>query len=303
MHQRLYGFLRSVFRAVPRYALPKFILMWRNMSVFERVHGYRFDIDHPRTFNEKLQWYKFNYFDARMLECVDKLGFKDFARERLGEDFSPKTLGIWTDIDALEKDWDSLPERFCLKSNCMGSSLGVLIITNKSDVSFDAIKPRVRSWLKKKNTSVNSTYKVCRHVKPNIFAEEYIGQNDSLCDYKFYCFDGKPYCANATIRHFRHGKILDGGIAFYDRDWNVLRGNVAGRTCTVVEKPARLDEMLEIAGKLSEGFPFIRVDLYYVDSRIYTGETEFYPGGGFGKYEPYEFDLEMGEQFVLPRKK
>lgn len=302
MKNQLLNNMQSVLRVIPRRFFPRTFLMKHNMSQFEKSQGYNFDIEQPRSFNEKLQWYKFNYSNERMTECVDKLAFKSYVQKCLGKDLSPKTLGIWTDIDALETDWDSLPNQFCLKSNCMEMNSGVMIITDKTNKCFDEIKSQVRKWLKKGYTSVNSLYKVYRNVKPVIFAEEYIGRDNSMIDYKFYCFDGKPYCSNATTRVFREREgILDEGIAFYDNEWNVLDGNVAGRTRKIVEKPTCLEEMIEIAAKLSEGFPFMRVDLYCINQRVYTGEIEFYPGAGFGKYEPYEFDLKLGNQFVLPR--
>lgn len=290
-------------RMFPVRLLPKSYLKLCLMFLFAYHQGYRFDVDHPTSFNEKLQWYLLNYSDERMPECVDKLAFKSYVKSRTGRDLSPKTLGVWTDLDALARDWASLPRQFCLKSNCMAQNVGVIVITDKASVRFDTIRPQVRKWLKKRYTAVNTMHRGYRSVTPRIFAEEYVGRDASLVDYKFYCFDGKPYCSNATTRVFRDGAILDAGIAYYDNDWNVLEGNVAGRPRRVVEKPACLDEMLDIAARLSSGFPFLRVDLFCVGERVYTGEVEFFPGGGFGKYEPFAFDLELGEQFVLPRVK
>ena len=37
-------------------------------------------------------------------------------------------------------------------------------------------------------------------------------------------------------------------------------------------KPQNLDLMLEIASRLSTGFPQMRVDLYEVDGKVYFGE-------------------------------
>ena len=46
------------------------------------------------------------------------------------------------------------------------------------------------------------------------------------------------------------------------------------------EKPARLTEMLRVAEKLSEPFPFVRVDLYEHDGKVVFGELTFTPGAG-----------------------
>ena len=43
-------------------------------------------------------------------------------------------------------------------------------------------------------------------------------------------------------------------------------------------------EMLQVCRKLSEGFPFVRVDLYNSDGKVVFGELTFSPAGGTGKY-------------------
>lgn len=56
--------------------------------------------------------------------------------------------------------------------------------------------------------------------------------------------------------------------------------------------------MVEIARKLSEEFPEVRVDLYNIDGKIYFGELTFYDGSGYFHYDPDEFDFEMGRCFT-----
>lgn len=58
--------------------------------------------------------------------------------------------------------------------------------------------------------------------------------------------------------------------------------------------------MLRIAEKLSEDFPYVRVDLYSVDGKVYFGELTFYPWSGYVQFSPDEFDYLMGENFILP---
>lgn len=55
--------------------------------------------------------------------------------------------------------------------------------------------------------------------------------------------------------------------------------------------------MIELARILSKDFPFVRVDLYNVDGKIYFGELTFYPASGYGFFNPDSFDFELGKQF------
>lgn len=66
----------------------------------------------------------------------------------------------------------------------------------------------------------------------------------------------------------------------YDADWNLIDLQIKfpkGHE-RVFEKPANYEEMLYVAGKLSEGIPHVRVDLYNVNGKIYFGEMTFFMG-------------------------
>jgi hypothetical protein len=54
--------------------------------------------------------------------------------------------------------------------------------------------------------------------------------------------------------------------------------------------------MLALAEKIAHFVdnPFVRVDFYDVDGRVYFGEVTFYPEGGLGKFKPVEWDYIMG---------
>lgn len=65
-------------------------------------------------------------------------------------------------------------------------------------------------------------------------------------------------------------------------------------------KPEKLDEMVRLAEVLTNGIPFVRVDFYYVEGKIYFGELTFYPGAGFEKFDPEEWDYKLGELISIP---
>ena len=71
---------------------------------------------------------------------------------------------------------------------------------------------------------------------------------------------------------------------------------------TKLKKPDNFEEMIKIATDLSKDFPYVRVDLYNHDGKIYFGELTFFPESGYYDFEPDEFDFILGEKFVLPQK-
>lgn len=67
-------------------------------------------------------------------------------------------------------------------------------------------------------------------------------------------------------------------------------------------KPDNLDEMLEVARKLSKDKAHVRVDLYEVEKHIYFGEFTFYTGAGFIPFDPVEYDKVLGDMLKLPQE-
>jgi hypothetical protein len=57
--------------------------------------------------------------------------------------------------------------------------------------------------------------------------------------------------------------------------------------------------MIDVASRLSEGFDFVRVDLFNVDGRIYFGELTFTPSAGWIRFEPPEWNLRLGKLWAM----
>lgn len=69
---------------------------------------------------------------------------------------------------------------------------------------------------------------------------------------------------------------------------------------TQPEMPKHFDEMLRIAERLSQGFPFLRVDLYEINGRVYFSELTFISCSGWMLIEPEEWDYIIGSWLELP---
>lgn len=61
--------------------------------------------------------------------------------------------------------------------------------------------------------------------------------------------------------------------------------------------------MVKLAEKLSKDIPFLRVDFYEINERVYFGELTFYPASGFEKFKPEEYDKILGDMLELPKEK
>ena len=121
-----------------------------------------------------------------------------------------------------------------------------------------------------------------------------------LSDYKIHCFNGVPKVILVCRNRFSEDGMTED---FFDTEWNhldVKRPN-HGNSKEYIPRPDKLDEMLELASALSQNIPFLRVDFYIINHKIYFGELAFYPASGFCKFIPESFDYEMGSWLQLPK--
>lgn len=269
-------------------------------DIWKNKMGYELDLEHPRTFNEKLQWYKLYYHHPDMPQCVDKVTFKDYIAEQLGDGYTAKLLRVWRSPD--EVNFDGLPERFVVKSNCQDNGRYIAIIRDKNRFDFSALEEEIKEyWFNPMNLLINGFCSAYHTLKPMVFVEEYIEQPAlTPDDFKLLCFGGVPKFFSVATEHFL--KPENYPIGYYTTDWNWFQVQSGQheiyRNAT---KPKHLEEMIDISRKLSHDFPFVRVDFFDTDEKLYLAELTFYPGGGFAKYDPPEFDMYMGNMFQMNR--
>lgn len=259
--------------------------------------GERLNLKNPQTFNEKLQWLKLYDRKPEYTTMVDKYAVKQIVAEKIGDEYIIPTLGVWECFDDI--DFDALPDRFVLK--CTHDSGGLVIVRNKDELDKQAAKKKIEACLRTNYYDVGREWQY-KDVPPRIIAEEYMQDadgSDYLTDYKIFCFHGEPKVI-LTVRggHEDESKTRR---RMYDVDWNKYEVGLYGKPVeTVAEpRPARLEKMLELSRKLSEGMKHLRVDFYVVGDRIFFGELTFYHMNGMGKFSPESFNLLLGSFLKL----
>ena len=100
------------------------------------------DLKRPKRFSEKIAWYKLNYRDERMTQCVDKHQKKQYLKERGLEEYLPKTLQVRDRIE--DVDFDDLPGAFIIKcNNGYGNNV---IVRDKSKMDKATIYKTFNEW-------------------------------------------------------------------------------------------------------------------------------------------------------------
>lgn len=266
-------------------------------QIFKEKLGYDLNLENPRSFNEKIFWFKLNYHNPLVTKCCDKYAVKDYVEEKLGPGYVIPTIQSWEKAEDISLA--QLPDKYVLKVNW--SSGYNIIVKDSSTISEAEIKEKAAKWMLPQANSYYQTFNWgYKHMKPMIYAEEYMEQFDGqLYDYKFYCCNGRAkFLFIATNREKKSTLTYD----FFDMDFHKLDFYYGGRGHSQVEleKPCFYEEMIKCAEKLAEPFPFVRVDFYETGDRFYVGEMTFYSGGGILPFTPKEWDYKLGEYILLP---
>lgn len=66
--------------------------------------------------------------------------------------------------------------------------------------------------------------------------------------------------------------------------------------------PENFDKMKKMSELLASDFPFVRVDWFEVDGKIYFSELTFTPSGALLDVEPREYDLIWGKKLDINAK-
>ena len=256
--------------------------------------GYFPNLDHPSTYSEKIIWLALHYKNPLIARCADKYEMKAFVRERLGEDCSVPTIGVYESVNDIP--FDALPDRVVFKSTAGWSAKQVILFQRGKTGNLDRIKSKMAAWLYPWNAYYyNNLCITDEKIVPRIIVEEMIGNGRWITDYKVYCFNGQPQMLLIVTDRGNQERRTFVRLS----DWTVLPiKRKSARIDPDVKRPEALERMVEAAKKLSEGVPFVRIDFYLENGRMYVGEMTFTPGL-FLTVSPPEWDQKLGNLLDL----
>ena len=274
---------------------------WMIRFQYRMKTGHRLNLKKPQRYSEKVQWYKLNYRNDLMPQCVDKYDVREYVKSCGLEEILNECYGVFDFPE--EIDFDALPDKFVLKDTLGSGGNSVIICMDKSKLDIPAVMEQMRGWVK-----INHRVKTGGREWPysagkphRIIAEKYIesdADKGGLIDYKFFCFQGRAeflyVIADRDIGN-------DGAFGIYDREFHKLNCSRIGERPLErdIPKPEHFEEMMQMAERLSTVFPHARIDMYDSDGNILFGEVTFYSGSGYIRFDPDEMDQYFGEFFQL----
>ncbi len=264
------------------------------LSMWYAIHmGKEINWNAPRTFNEKIQCLKLYGVTDLMRKLTDKYLVREWVEERIGKEYLIPIYGVWNEFKKI--DFSALPQRYVLKCN-HGCGYNYIVRDAAQFNKIDA-KEKFDRWINEDYGYVGGLELQYHNIYPRIIAEEYMeNENESLYDYKFWCFRGKVefvmYLCDRSVKLKMNN---------YDVNWNLLPFTYDYSNTTYdVPRPANLEKMITIAEELAKDFEFVRVDLYHLnDGSIKFGEMTFTPASGICKWNDEDTNTYLGSLFEV----
>lgn len=254
--------------------------------------GRRLDLKNSQRWTEKIQLYKMRYRNPLLLQCVDKYSVRDYVRNKGLGNHLVNLYGVYNNVDDIP--FDDLPNSFVLKTTGGGGGLNVAIVKEKKNQNIDVIKKNLASWQETVGSQGGREWAYSGIKASRIIAEELLINRENpdagVEDFKILCFNGAPnYIIVDKDRFIDHKRNI------YTTTWERVDVTTDhNQFYPDYPKPNNLNEMLDIATILSQDFPFVRVDLYNIDGKVYFGELTFYPWSGYVQFIPDSFDFTLG---------
>lgn len=258
---------------------------------YKYITHHKLNLKNPVRYTEKLQYLRLFIYpkDKDVIRCAGRVGVRDYVKEKGYEGCLIKCLGVYDNFDDI--DFSSLPNRFVMK--CSHASGFNLIVKNKNELDLKAAKKKFDKWLKT-DYGKKTVERHYSSIKPQIIIEEYIGSDDSLpIEYKIHVFNGiarNLYTVTGRGKDIRYDQLYIDWTPFDESQFNGWN-----KSDEIPAKPSNFDEMVKIAEDLAKPFPFVRVDLYDVDGKIYFSEMTFTPAKGTLIFDDDKADFIQGE--------
>jgi hypothetical protein len=255
----------------------------------------KLNLTNPTNFNEKIQWLKFNELNNDIYtRCADKYKVREYISSKGCGEILNEIYGVYDNPQDI--DYAALPERFALKCN-HGAGYNI-ICSDKSSLDVDKTNRQLSKWLSEDFSShfIEPQY---RKIERKILCEKFIENERGGFpdDYKFYCFNGKPYAVMVCVGREK------GTPKFYyfDMNWNPLPFEDTVKLINKYDLPEMPDgfvKMKQYAMKLATDFKFVRADFYLLNGEVIFGELTFTPSAGLD-VSLQEADAILGGQLRL----
>jgi hypothetical protein len=257
--------------------------------------GQKLKLTKPELYTEKLQYLRHFVFpkDPLVIRATDRVGVRDMLIEKGLKKYLIPSYGKYARFKDIP--WQRLPSQFVLK--CSHGSEFNHIVLDKNKVHLPTLKRQFKRWLKQ-DYGVKTLQRHYSPIPRQIIIEKYLGLETSLpIEYKIHVFHGQAkylYVVTGRGADIRYTHFLINWTPFPGAQFNGL----IPADYPVIE-PDAFKTMIQLAEKLGSSFPFVCVELYSIQGKIYFSELTFIPANGSLKLLDPNVDAQMGAWLTL----
>ena len=258
---------------------------------YKYITHHKLDWKKLSRYTEKLQYLRLYVYpkDDLVSKCAGRVGVREYVKEMGYDELLIKTYGVFDRFEDI--DFNKLPNSFVMK--CSHGCAMNYICYDKNKINYEELKKKFNKWMKT-NYGKKTVELHYAKIKPQIIIEELMLENGKLpTEYKIHVFNGV-----AKNLYVVTSRGVDIRYNNYYIDWTPFDGsqfNGWKKTDYPLKKPSNFEKMVIIADKLASKFPFVRVDLYNINGKIYFSEMTFTPAKGTLILDDDKCDFEMGK--------
>ena len=262
---------------------------------YRYITGHKLNLDNPVRYTEKLQYLRlFTYPNNPLVsKCASRDGLREYALEKGYKNNLVKTYGIYDKF--IDIDFDALPNEFVIKCT-HGCALNYLVF-DKNSLDLKHLEKVFNKWMKLDygKKTVEPHYS---NIKHRIIIEELLKEDNWLPkEYKIHVFNGK-----AKYMYIVTGRDKDIHYNNYLIDWtdfDEAQFNHWTKLDEEIKKPECWPVAVKMAEDLASPFPFVRVDLYIINNKIYISEMTFTPAKGTLTFKDDKSDFIIGKWLTI----
>ncbi|RKR06253.1 teichuronopeptide biosynthesis TupA-like protein [Kushneria sinocarnis] len=260
---------------------------------YRREFGKFPDLKQPVAFNEKICRRRIMP-NADFTALSDRVQARAHVGRKIGKQFLPECYLICKVLD--REQYHALPHRFLMKAS--HGSNAELCVEDKSDYPVNLLNLLGQKWLAT-DFHLFERIRYYQKIDPQLIFEQLPQESmdEPAQEYRFYCFHGNgagPRIYIEAVHRGATGSFHD----YYDTDWQSIEVIESRFTSGIHrQRPAMLDDALEAAAGLSEGFGFARIDFYIGENQIRFKDISFTPGEGMMHFKTPAHDRAWGKLF------
>lgn len=282
------------FRGVIKTFFPKAYIKIQ----YKYITHHKLNLDKPVRYTEKLQYLRLYTYPKNPLvtKCASRDGLREYVTSLGLEQYLVPIYGLYNSFDEIH--FNDLPSSFVMK--CTHGCAMNEIVFDKSKLDLKQLRKKFKKWLKT-NYGNKTLEKHYSPIKPKIIIEQLLKENGHTpIEYKIHVFNGTAmnlYVVTDRGNDIRYTNFYINWTRFDGSQFNGWKSSD-----TEPIKPENFDEMVKLAETLASPFPFVRVDLYSIDGKIYISEMTFTPAKGTLILDDDNVDFEMGEWLNIEKE-